>query len=76
MYITAEAVSHSYILSFNCRPTEIYTCCTRLGWCCCMGICSAAPWNGRQVHHHGCSILSNFLWSCENKSETTHPFFV
>ena len=59
-----------------CRSTEMYTCWTRLGRCSCVGIYSAAPWNGGQIHHHGCSILSSFLWSCENKSKTVHLFFV
>ena len=63
-------------LLIYCRSTEMYTCWTRLGWCCCMGIYSAAPWNGREIHHHGCSILSSFLWSCEKKSNTVHLFFV
>ena len=68
--------THSYISLCNCRSKEMYTCWTRLGWCCCMGIYSAAPWNGGQIHYHGCSILSSFLWSCENKSKTIHLFFV
>ena len=63
-------------LFIYCRSTEMYTCWTRLGWNCCMGIYAAAPWNGRQIHHHGCCILSSFLGSWEKKSKTIHLFLV
>lgn len=60
----------------NFRSTEIHLSCSWLGWCYCMEFYSEAPWNGRKLYHHGCSIFSSFCWSCKKKPKTVLLFFV